>query len=116
MLNARGPKTALLALLLTAAGCGAPAGNPGNVEPMAVGAACANDDECRDELTCVTELPGGFCTMRCERDCPEGSWCSQVTFQDRTTETVCLPLCDAPEDCRSPYQCVSIGTRKVCGG
>src|SRR5687768_9610826 len=54
------------------AGCGTAADNLG------VGAACTSEDQCLDELTCLTGFKGGYCGLSgCTADdqCPDGSLC-----------------------------------------
>ena len=84
----------------------------------AVGAACDSDRDCRDR--CLTDWPGGFCTLECrdDRDCPPEAVCSD------TRGGVCLLTCDVNRDCQdmlddNDYRCddrrnVEGGRDEVC--
>jgi hypothetical protein len=66
-----------------------------------VGGGCHGDKECAPGLSCVGDLPGGYCTKDCSTvDCDPGSICSQVA-----SANLCLKACAAHADCRSGYQC-----------
>ena len=79
----------------------------------AVGAACNGDRDCQDR--CLTDWPGGFCTLNCrdDRDCPTDAVCTD------TRGGVCLMLCDSSRECRdllddNDYECDD--RRNVRGG
>lgn len=83
-----------------------------------VGAACRDDGDCRDR--CLTDWPGGFCTIDCrdDRDCPPDAVCSD------TRGGVCLLLCRDDRECKdflddNHYKCdrrrnASGGNDDVC--
>ena len=81
-----------------------------------VGEACTQDADCLEELLCVTEAPGGFCTRICEypADCPGESLCVKLDLQDDREIRACAPICRSDADCRGDFQCVSVGYRAVC--
>src|SRR5690348_6925728 len=96
-------RSLLLAFSLCLSACGsgnaAGDGTDGDPPPGPVGSACADDAGCEDGLTCVTQLPDGFCSQACETVCPDGSFCAQVTVLG-TTYKLCMPACDADNPCR----------------
>lgn len=107
----------LLALALTALGCGPnlERSHQGEAGPGGVGAACALDSDCQDSLVCVTELPGGSCTRLCESSCPEDSLCVRTILAAGLEVLACAPVCgDGLPSCRAGYRCVSVGRRSVC--
>ena len=82
-----------------------------------IGAACATDADCGEDLTCLMApfkpiFDGGYCSMLgClyADDCPPGSLCTKA-FGMRA----CLKGCDAATDCRAGYLCESVDGKKVC--
>jgi hypothetical protein len=90
-----------------------------------VGESCTAADECDVSGICITDGPGGLCSLEClvpggAGQCPGGSYCdrSNVSTDDSASRqrTVCLPACEHDDDCRSGYSCngVSGGPGKVC--
>ncbi len=84
-----------------------PAAGEGNV-----GEACAANADCEGaNAQCVGEDQGfndGYCVnFGCSQQnpCPEGGGCYQL--QDGNT--VCLAVCDGPDDCRPGYACDDVG-------
>lgn len=65
--------------------------------PAGVGAACTDDAGCA-EGTCITTLPGGYCTRSgcTESECPSGSTC----FQLSAGGSACFLDCTDASDCR----------------
>jgi hypothetical protein len=107
-------------------GCGAPAPTvPVDTDPSvtveavdaggAVGAACTEDAACQEGLNCIKELPGGFCTRPCAKDCPGTSICVNITKDDGSEFNLCGPVCENVSGCRTGYECVSVGRVSVCG-
>jgi len=80
---------------------------------LVVGSACGSDADCPDGV-CVTEYPGGYCSMDCTRSaCPAGSRCYIV--DSSTGAKACLATCarevgTGQGDCRPDYVCYSDGT------
>lgn len=99
---------AVVALLLTATGCGGKASAP-------IGAACKDSGDCASSSYCATNYPGGYCSMACTgrpSACPSGSLCARVSPD--TAE--CYSTCSANSDCRSGYGCFSItgSSQAIC--
>ena len=72
-----------------------------------IGGSCADvgDDACGG-TACEASLPGGMCTVPCERTCPDqagraGTLC--VDIEDLGPH--CVLKCDSPADCREGYAC-----------
>jgi len=84
------------AMLLGVAGCG-----------IAIGDACTNSYDCnKDSMTCDLSAPDGYCLKEgCweDGDCPADGVC--VTFP--TGDRFCMRECDAGDDCRDGYSCIS---------
>ncbi|QDF02580.1 S8 family peptidase [Myxococcus xanthus] len=80
---------------------------------LVVGSACGSNVECPGGV-CVTDYPGGYCSMDCTRSaCPAGSRCSIVDSSSGLK--ACLATCTrqvgtGQGDCRSGYVCYSDGT------
>ena len=84
-------RTHIFAALLLAAACGTAAQQSG------VGRACADDDDCADDQTCLA-FAGGYCGLQdCDGDddCPDGSAC--VRHDDG--ENYCFLVCVDKPDC-----------------
>src|SRR6185369_1225549 len=46
----------------------------------AIGAPCSADKDCSAGLSCVGDLPGGYCTRDCSQsDCGEGATCAAIS-------------------------------------
>jgi hypothetical protein len=85
--------------------------------PPNTGGACTSADNCDEDLTCDTSVPGGYCTKTCTTsgstdECPEGSVCDALSG----TAVTCVKICKAAEDCRSDLDCngVSGSSIKAC--
>jgi hypothetical protein len=93
-------------LILLAAGASLIAcGNDGRVLPAApagvVGTGCSSDADCEFEGgTCLTTLPGGYCTTDCASACPADAICAEFGEDE-----VCAFGCSADTDCRNGYFC-----------
>ncbi|AKQ69062.1 Extracellular serine protease [Myxococcus hansupus] len=80
---------------------------------LVVGSTCRSNADCPDGV-CVTDYPGGYCTMDCTRSaCPAGSRCYIVDAS--TGLKACLATCSrqvgtGQGDCRTDYVCYSDGT------
>jgi hypothetical protein len=87
-----------------------------------IGGTCADegDGACGGTL-CETSLPGGMCTLACDRLCPDyparpGTLCVNLG----SVGPRCLVKCSGPSDCRSGYACElrsrpdGTGASKVC--
>jgi hypothetical protein len=109
---------ALLGLCLL--GCGDDTGT-GSL----IGATCKTADECDLSGVCVTDGPGGMCSLSCQTPgaagaCPVGAYCDRGSYttdtQAKSEQTLCLPACKEKTDCRDGYSCtgVSSGPGKVC--
>jgi hypothetical protein len=107
-------RLALLASILCA--CAPDLGRPhqGDAGTGGVGAACQRDPDCKNELICITQLPGGFCSRLCQVDCPSGL-CVRVRLADGSEVLACSPVCGQDAGvCRTGYRCVSVGQHSVC--
>lgn len=83
--------TLLLALCaFSAAACG----DDSRGVTDAVGATCDRDSHCEDR--CITDWPGGFCTLDCRSHdaCPDDAWCVD------TKGGICLFRCETSGECR----------------
>jgi hypothetical protein len=85
--------------------------------PQAVGGPCRTDADCDAGGTCLTEfsngLAGGYCVTACgaEGDCGANLCVSAGSSQ------FCADACTAPSDCRTGYECISVGAAgSVCWG
>lgn len=72
-----------------------------------VGGACESDLACGGVTSCDTDLPGGFCTLGCERTCPDlagrpTTFC--VDLGDGAGS--CVLTCEDSTECREGYVCV----------
>jgi len=92
--------------------------------PHMTGGSCASDDECSEELYCITEadneleviFPSGYCSRLCESDddCLSGSRCTTFTVGSDKVKT-CTTLCShQPDDCRSGYTCFNVSNTAIC--
>lgn len=101
-------KTTIFSLLLVA--CPGPT-TPEPTPDRDVGAACTEDAQCKDGLTCDTRLPGGVCTKACTMagECPTASQCVNLTYSVSGTlmsEPRCVKECSELVTCRSGWRCV----------
>ena len=78
---------------------------------------CTTADQCDDDLTCDTSVPGGYCTAACTTsgstdECPDGSVCDALSG----TAVTCVKICKGADDCRSDLDCngVSGSSIKAC--
>lgn len=73
---------------------------PGDTSTSAsgVGAACADDGDCGAGAVCITDLPGGYCSVAgCDTNgCPEGASC----WGFGEAGSYCLKDCAAASECR----------------
>ncbi|MBU1432498.1 hypothetical protein KKF91_18315 [Myxococcota bacterium] len=68
-----------------------------------VGDACATDEACAPEMTCLTALWGGYCGgIGCE-DCPVGAGCGAALGL-----RFCARRCGRNDDCRNGYHCAPL--------
>lgn len=72
-----------------------------------IGGACATDATCGGAI-CLDNLPGGLCTERCERVCPDRAgraitFCADLGYDDGG---VCVARCTRDADCREGYACL----------
>lgn len=81
-----------------------------------VGRPCTSDQECDFGQSCLTQLPGGYCTKSCSidgdtRECPGGTVCA-----NHGTALLCSATCQQQSDCRAEYECngVSNSSLKAC--
>ncbi len=68
--------------------------------PDEVGAPCTQNSDCGPGLTCITQIPRGYCSKACNADseCPIGTFCDQI----------CWDACNVNiGDCPRDQQCVS---------
>ncbi len=87
--------------------CVPEAGVPGRPVPaFDIGAACTTEASC-NRNTCITGLPGGYCTQeKCHIvGCPSGSQCYNLGGQE--SFYACLQNCSADAQCRTSagYEC-----------
>jgi hypothetical protein len=62
-----------------------------------LGSACENDADCAPGGTCITGLPGGYCSFDCaDAECPEGGSCWDLG----EAGSRCLLTCGADRECR----------------
>lgn len=91
----------------------------------AVGAPCQASTGCASPETCVTSVPGGYCTVviaECSGDpfnpgtCPPGSWCVNGIMFGTQGGDFCLARCNTAADCRQAegYVCNPWGDAGVC--
>jgi hypothetical protein len=80
-----------------------------------IGDPCVGGAQCLPGMTCLYDLPGGYCTKgNCQvSGCPFGSTCLLV---DAGPSTACFLDCDSDDDCRvdEGYQCTPSGVC-ACG-
>jgi hypothetical protein len=69
-----------------------------------IGAPCTSSQACGAQAFCLTDHPGGYCTLACSETsaCPVGSGC--LALGD-AGGTYCLSLCRFNSDCRDGYAC-----------
>jgi hypothetical protein len=88
-----------------------------------VGAPCQSSAACATPETCVTNVPGGYCTIviaECSADpfdpafCPPGAWCVNAVQFGGKEGDFCFAKCEAPADCRPGYTCEPWGDAGVC--
>ncbi|NPC86837.1 hypothetical protein HPC49_52725 [Pyxidicoccus fallax] len=78
---------------------------------LEVGGACTDDSACPGGV-CVTDYPGGYCTLECsDAACPVGSRCYRLG----TNTAACLATCTVEVgtgqgDCRPNYVCYQDST------
>jgi len=104
----------VIASFALAAGCivgdsseGQSTGSLGGQTGVVVGSNCASDYDCGSGGICLTDVPGGYCTLDCgfvEGYCGANGVCvpsARVGFSGPTI--LCLALCEAdPRDARIP--------------
>ncbi len=87
--------------------------------PPNVGHVCsAMAPDCDVSLTCISTIPGGYCTLSCGNagstaECPEDSICDSLS----SLGNYCVKLCDVSADCgRTDVGCngVSGSNLKAC--
>jgi hypothetical protein len=73
-----------------------------------IGWACDLDAGCGGGLECYQDFPGGYCTLFCPPECPEGSMCMVPPGADAG---VCTRSCKDNTDCvfREGFTCLSAG-------
>lgn len=81
-----------------------------------VGDACAEDADCAySGGVCLTDLPGGYCSIECSATvlCPSDSVCAT-----HASGAVCALLCESDTDCRNGYFCETPegADRSICQG
>ncbi len=87
--------------LLAATACGStPAGTPCEFTVD-----CPSGQSCWTRLDAQSALPGGFCSVTCERvghsdRCPSDSVCAQTAGR-----LLCANTCSGPGECREGYTC-----------
>ena len=84
----------LLFMLFILFGCGPEA------DRIGVGAECSGDDDCHEELECLTEFSGGYCGFEgCEShaDCPEYSSCVDYDSDNN----YCFRDCESKAECNA---------------
>src|SRR5437899_1253217 len=96
-----------LAVSLALAACGAERTVQG------LGGACLKTGDCRADLICIGDDPGGQCTKFCSHDseCGDGNLCND--------EGKCYQACHVGSDCPRAtvdprYGCVGTEPRRVC--
>ncbi len=113
------PLTLSLMATLVLAACGDDDG-----APPTIGRACGATMTCASGEMCLADQPGGLCTRTCAESgsptgCGAGFMCDRLGLSrdgGSTVMTICLELCERPEDCRLGYACsgVSGGSGSVC--
>lgn len=87
-----------------------------------VGASCGSDDDCGDDMHCLTEVslpigsskltfPGGYCTKQCATGdaCGPSAGCPLAMAAQFSPElSNCMAHCAAADDCRDGYTCGAI--------
>lgn len=71
-----------------------------------IGGSCASDLACGG-TECEEDLPGGFCTSRCDGYCPDQAgrpttFCADLGLEDGGS---CVLRCSYDSDCRQGYRC-----------
>jgi hypothetical protein len=86
-----------------------------------VGAACAQDSDCKSQLCVILpEFPGGYCSAFCSlvgQGCPQGSVCA-LRYGKAGDLGTCFRVCSSTADCRQGYGCVRtpvLAGVRVCG-
>jgi hypothetical protein len=99
--------TQWLLVSLVLCGCGAEATR------RSLGAACTTTSDCRVDLICITDDPGGQCTKFCSHDeeCGTGNLCDP--------EGKCYQACNQDSDCPRAasdprYGCEGAPPRRFC--
>jgi hypothetical protein len=92
---------------------------PPNKQPLAIGAACLQNNDCASHFcatsigtgSSATPLPGGYCSQDCSvLACPTGSSCISVSGGSK----FCAADCTLATDCRSSYSCCDVMGLSVC--
>ncbi len=81
--------------------------------PSEPGGPCETDEDCLYGATCQTQIPGGFCMKMCSSDAQcgdKGSQCAKLQIPSYGPINLCLPPCDADDDCRD----FGGGNKMVC--
>lgn len=82
--------------------------------PSNVGAECGADSDCVAPAdTCITDLPGGYCSTFCsaDEDCGDGAVCVAVDMGTSLCLTSCEP---GANECRAGYGCSTAAGVPVC--
>ncbi len=88
---------------------GCPSNGGGMLGRGDIGSPCEAGD-CKEGLTCLSGVPGGYCTLECEdATCPEGTFCASMSGVD-----LCLYECESHDDCREEYGCGGGVCRPAC--
>jgi hypothetical protein len=99
--------------------------NGGSGTGTLIGLPCTNSAMCGPVGICITTQKDGECSLPCQvsgglGECPLGTYCDREDLKSdvepKSQMTLCLPSCNADNDCRSGYKCkgVSDGPGKVC--
>ncbi len=84
----------ILGGLVAAPGCGS------DSDSVGIAAQCSNNDDCPEELSCLTGFKGGYCGIKdctADTDCPEDSVC--VTHDDSVN--YCFRACTDKAECNA---------------
>ncbi len=81
------------------------------------GAPCSTDDNCATGLVCLTEFPGGYCSMQtCSQGGCPGMYATCAMLDASRNVTACVEGCNSNIDCRQGegYVCADLDGSRGC--